>query len=182
MITISPGGGAGVKIGVGYFLLPLLDANLEIGMQNSALSKKVENAEGCFSRSFILGTLRYALPVSGRSSINIGGGAGFYQGGKMDLDLQEVPGGEHLILKYKNTTGFHVLAEYEYCFPRWTLWNASWSCSAGLKYYGITYDLDSISINGMSVSGGLIPHEVKKEFTPLDGSGFDVLFSMIMRL
>jgi hypothetical protein len=181
-INISPGGGFGGNLGFGYYMSPLFDVDLEIGSKESSLSRKVENADGSFRRSFFLGTLRYRIPVTGKSSINIGGGAGAYTAGKLDLDLSKVADGAHIIFKYKNAIGIHVFGEYEHGIPRWSFLNAGWSWSAGLRYYNISYKLDSIEFNGISIPAGVLPADLPGDFTKLNGSGFDFLLSIILHL
>ena len=78
------------------------------------LSKKLENADGSFSRTFLLGTLRYKIPITSKSSINIGGGAGYYMSGKLDIDASQIESGGHNIYEYENTSGIHVISEYEH--------------------------------------------------------------------
>lgn len=180
LVKISPGGGGGAKISVGYFLSPLFDINLEIGTQQSSL-EELQNAEGSFSRNFFLGTLRYAFPISEKNAINIGGGAGYYIGGKLNLELSQVPGGAHLICDYNSSAGFHALAEFESYFTNWTRWSALWSWSIGLKYYQVSYDLKCVSVNGITVPGHQIPLQGRNEFSPLDGTSVNVVFSINMR-
>lgn len=178
MITLSPGGGAGAKLSFGYCLNSSLNINLELGTQNSTLSKKVGNAEGSFSRTFLLGTLRYKIPITRNSSINIGGGAGQYMGGKLDIDASKIRDGGHNIFEYEKAIGIHVLGEYEHYIPKLSFLNAKWSLCIGLKYYDITYKLDSATSNGVSIPITLLPSDIKK----LNGSGIDVVFSIIMHL
>jgi hypothetical protein len=137
--------------------------------------------EGSFSRTILLGTFRYAFPISEKNSFNIGGGAGYYFGEKMDLELSQIQGGAHLICDYSNSTGFHALAEFESYFNTWTRWGALWSWSIGLKYYQVSYNLNSLSANGIYIPLNQIPLETRNEFSSLNGSGVDIVFSINMR-
>lgn len=182
IVNLSPGGGFGGKLGFGYCLNSLFNINLEFGTQNSMLSQKLENADGSFSRKFLLGTLRYKIPISGKSSINIGAGAGYYMSGKLDIDASKIESGGHNIYEYENTIGIHVISEYEHFLSKFSFLNARWSWCIGLKYYNIAYKVDSASSDGVSIPINLLPGDVKDEVEELNGSGIDVLFSIIMHL
>jgi len=182
IIELSPGGGFGGKLSLGYCLSSLFNINIEFGTQNSTLSQKLENADGNFSRTFLLGTARYKIPITGKSSINIGGGSGYYMGGKLDIDASKIAGGGHNIYGYENTIGFHVIGEYEHFISKFSFLNARWSWCIGLKYYYITYKLNSASSNGVSIPLNLLQSDIKDEVGKLNGSGIDVLFSIIMHL
>ena len=138
-LKLSPGGGLGAKLSLGYCLSSLFNINLELGIQNSifygTISQKLENAAGGFSRTFLLGTLRYKIPITGKSSINIAGGAGYYMG-KLDIDASKIEGGGHNIYEY-DTIGIHVISEYERFLSKFSFLNARWSWCIGLKYYNI---------------------------------------------
>jgi hypothetical protein len=142
-----------------------------ITSKSSILSKKVENAEGSFTRTFFLGNLKYAIPVSSSGQIKIGAGAGYYSPGELDIDASEVPGGAHEIATYDGTTGFNFLAEYEGYFT-WAENTLSWS--AGLRYYNVKYDISEFEHDGISID----VDNVLDEFKELDGSGFDLIISV----
>jgi hypothetical protein len=177
-VTISPGGGYGAKLDIGYCLNSLLNVNLEIGNLSSPTSKKLSNAKGSFSRTFLLGTVRYRIPINEKSSFNVAGGAGYYMSGKLDIDASKIQDGAHNILKYKGTTGIHVLGEYERFFSGISWFNAKWSWSAGVRYYNVKYKIDSATKDGQSQPVS----SVSKELQELNGSGSDVFFSIIMYL
>ncbi len=180
IVRLSPGGGFGGKLSLGYCLTPLFNVNLEIGAQNSPLSEEVGNANGKFTRTFLLGTLRYLIPLNKKSSINIGGGVGYYLSGKLDGDASQLQGGGHNIYEYKNTVGIHVLGEYERYISGFSFLEARWSWCIGLKYYNISYTLDALSSNGVSIPIIQLPSAITNEFGELDGSGIDMLFSIVM--
>ena len=182
-LQLSPGGGLGCKLSLGYCLSSLFNINLELGVQNTSsygtIRQKLINAHGSFSRTFLLGTLRYKIPITGKSSINIGGGAGYYMG-KLDIDASKIEGGGHKIYEYKDTIGIHVISEYERFLSKFSFLNARWSWCIGLKYYNIAYKLDSPTSNWVSIPTNLLPSDFKDEIKELNGSGTDVLFSIIM--
>jgi len=180
IVKLSPGGGFGGKFSFGYCLNSPLNVNIEVGTQNSTLSEELKNADGKFSRTFFLGTLRYKIPITEKSSINIGGGLGYYISGKLDIDASEIEDGGHNIYKYKNTIGIHVICEYEHFLPKFSFLNARWSWAIGLKYYNIAYELDSATSDGVSIPITNLPSDIKVEVEELNGSGIDVLFSTIM--
>ena len=71
IITLSPGGGFGGRLSVGYCFSSLLNLNAEIGAQQSTLSKELENADGSF---------RASVEVSAQSVVLIGIGNEVVQG------------------------------------------------------------------------------------------------------
>ncbi|ACF12477.1 hypothetical protein Ctha_0005 [Chloroherpeton thalassium ATCC 35110] len=177
LVTLSAGGGVGGKLSFGYYLTPQFNANIEFGPQYSLLSESLDNADGGFSRTFVLGTLRLMLPISNDASINIGGGIGSYMGGELDIDASKLYGGAHNIYEYKNAVGFHLLTEYEKFLE-----DGIWSFCIVLKYYNVTYDLDGVSSNGYSFPTEWLSEEVKNQIGELDGSGIDLYVSIIMHL
>jgi len=151
-------------------------------MQNSTLSKKVKNVKGDFSRNFLLGTLRFKIPVSLSGSVNLGGGMGRYMGGEMDVDASDVSGGAHNIYNYKTATGFHFMLEYEHFKHELSLLSAKWCWGIGVKLYRVTYDLESMTQNGKSIPISQLPQSVKDETMELDGSGTDLVVFITMYL
>ena len=181
-VTISPGGGLGGKIGLGYCVSSLFNISAEFGAQSSDLSKTLKNAKGSFSRSFLAGLLRYKFPITDISSINIGAGAGYYMSGKLDLNASQIENGAHNIYKYKNTAGIIILCEYELFLPGLNFLNASYSLATSLKYANVNYKLNSVTSNGVNVPISLLTSKTKKDVEKLDGSGIDILISFIMHL
>ena len=182
IVTISPGGGFGGKLSLGYCITSSFNINVEFGGQSGGLSKKVENAKGSYSRTYFLGTLRYRIPITDVSSINIGSGAGYYTSGKLDVDMSKVEGGAHNIYEYKNTTGINVFCEYEHLIPSFSFLDAIWSWSVSLKYYNLTYKLDKVTSDGKSIQLTSLPASLQNESKEIDGSGLDIIFSIIMNL
>lgn len=178
MLTISPGGGVGGKLNLGYCISSSLNVNLELGTQKAILSESCKNADACFKRSHILGTLRYKVPISPKGTINIGSGGGLYMGGKFDFEFQEIVNNLHAIYEYEDAFGFHVLAEYEQFMPNFIFLNANWSWIIGLKYYSVSYELSSIDVNGISIP----TYYAHDEMSKVDGSGVDILFSIVAYL
>lgn len=176
-VTMSLGGGGGAMLSLGYCVSSAFNIDAEIGAQTATLSLDVSNASGNFSRTVLLGTLRYKIPVSSKSSVNLGAGAGYYMGGKLDLDLSKVTG-DHAIIKYKSTPGIHVLVEFERTIQKWSRSNARWAWSVGIKYYNITYKANSSTDNGYSIPVSYLPHDLIN----MDGSGIDGVFSLIVYL
>ncbi|MGA1840607.1 MAG: hypothetical protein ACMUIU_08275 [bacterium] len=163
-VSISGGGGVGGALTLGYGFYEKLDIDLTFGYQHSGLSKDVDNADGSFDRTFLLGTLKYKIPVYSSGQVKFGGGIGYYMPDELDLDLSQVPNGSHDIIKYDNAIGFHITAEYEGFFSSY-----EWSWIVGIKYYYVTYDADSCTSDGISFPVNFLRDEIRK----LDGSGFD---------
>jgi hypothetical protein len=164
-VTISGGGGIAGGIMLGYGLNSRLDIDLSAGYQESNLTPAVSNADGKFSRTFYLVTLKYRFPVSDRFQIKVGAGGGLYKPRDMDIDAAGAPNGHHDVIKYKDTTGVHVMTEFEIFVMR------DMAVDIGLKYYSLTYHESSATRDGAPVffTDSKIQH--------LDGSGFDLLLS-----
>ena len=75
------------------------------------------------------------------------------------------------VLGYKNTMGMHGLAEWQ------VFWNA-WSLSLGLKYYNVTYDLESVTQNGQTVPKQYWYMLEIPEFYSINGSGIDMFWNV----
>ena len=180
IVKLSPGGGFGGKFSFGYCLSSPLNVNIELGTQSSTLSEDLKNVDGIFSRMFFLGTLRYKIPITEKRSINIGGGAGYFISGKLDIDASEIEDGRHNIYEYKNTIGIHFISEFEHFLPNFSFLNARWSWALCLKYYKVAYKLDSVTSDGVSIPITNLPTDIKDEVEKLNGSGIDVFFSTII--
>jgi hypothetical protein len=171
-IKMSGGGGFGGNLMLGYSLSPAWDLGAEVSIQNSSLQPKVENASGSFLRTAISAKIKYRFPVSSTGSINIGGGAGYYMPNEFDIDASSVSGGAHNIYGYDNAVGFQLLGEYEGFFT------SSFGWILGLKYYNVTYDLNSAKSNGIDVPLNQLPSDIKNELNKLDGSSVDLVLSL----
>ncbi len=175
-ITISGGGGYGGALILGYGLTNELDLSVGLGIQNSTLRPEVENAEGDFLRTTLFSTLKYRIPVASNGLLIFGMGSGYYSPDDLDLDMSKISGGGHNIYTYESSTGFHLTAEYE----GFTSDKLSWII--GLKYYNVSYNLESAKLDGISVPISILPNEIKDEVGELDGSGFDLIVSLNLYL
>lgn len=164
-VSISGGGGAGIGITAGYGLSSSVDIDLTFGYAETLMTPSVDNGDGSFDRTFILATLKYRIPVSNRFHIKLGGGAGYYLPGELDINLTNA-GGWHDVVKYKNSVGAHAVAEFEFFFSK------KLAINAGLKYYSVTYKEESGTRNG--APGYFTGSKVEK----LDGSGVDFMLSL----
>jgi hypothetical protein len=175
-ITISGGGGLGGHIAAIYAITTAIESSIGIGYEFSSLTPNVKNADGIFPRVLIDATVKYRFAVGSGGLLKIGGGPGYYIPGDLDIDMSKVSGGGHNIYGYKNTAGFHITGEYEgYIDHRF-----SWL--AGLKYYSVSYELESSRLDGIRVPVDLLPQELKNEVGSLDGSGVDIIVSFIWNL
>jgi hypothetical protein len=52
----------------------------------------------------------------------------------------------------------------------------------GLKYYNVSYDLNSFTSNGISFPIALLPQTVKDQTMKLDGSGIDLTVFIVFGL
>ena len=163
-VSISGGGGGALDLGIGYGLSPMLDLDVEIGGEVSTLTPAVANADGTFTRSYLLATVKRKLPTSDTGQFKVGVGLGAYMNGELDVDARNA-GGFHDIIKYKNALGVHLTGEFErFVAP-------STSFHVGMKMYFVTYKADSATSNGVPYSADALPGDVKD----LNGSGLDFL-------
>lgn len=163
-VKISGGGGFGVGATMGYGISKRFDIEGTLGVQASALHPAVENANGTFSRSFLLATVKYKVPIRENLQWKFGLGAGYYMGGKLDIDIDpSVPLGLRTVVDYKNAVGAHATGELEILLQeRLTL-------SVGLKYYNVTYKADKVTVNNSSRDVS----SLSGEFRDLKGDGID---------
>lgn len=162
MTSISGGGGAGGGITLGYRLSPRLDMDFTLGTETSHLNPAVANATASFSRTFFLASLMYRIPLNDQCDIKVGGGAGLYVPGDLDVDMTGVSGGHHDTVQYKDAIGAHVMVEFE-IFAAHGL-----SVTFGGKYYSVTYKETSGTRDG--VPGFFYDSKVEN----FNGSGFDL--------
>lgn len=71
-ISISGGGGLGFAAGLGYGLSSQWDLDFHLGFQASVLRPSVSNADGSFTRSFLLATLKRKVPTSENGEFKFG--------------------------------------------------------------------------------------------------------------
>ena len=151
-----------------------IEISSEFGLQSSSLSKKVENAEGSFTRTFVRPALKVKFPVSDQNLIKLGVGGGYYFGGDLDIDMSQIAGGGHNIYTYKGAAGFHITGEFEHIISSWSSLSAQWSWGVGLRYFSVKYDLESMTSDGISVPLDQLTQDLRDRMMELDGSGFDV--------
>jgi len=164
-VKISGGGGFGGGATLGYGLSRSVDIDATLGAQVSGLTPAVNNATGTFGRTFLLATMKYKIPIRENLQWKFGVGAGYYMGGKLDIDIdQGVLNGGHTIVDYKNAAGFHATGELEIALQR------NLVLAVGLKYYHVTYTADKVSFNGTSRAVS----SLSSEFRDLKGDGVDV--------
>ncbi|UCD83712.1 MAG: hypothetical protein JSU92_10495 [Deltaproteobacteria bacterium] len=167
-ISISGGGGLGGEITFGYGIYSMMEIDLTAGIYHSGLEPSVENADGSFNRGPFLATLKFNIPVTDSGQIKLGGGGGYYISGDLDVDTSQAPGGAHETIAYDNAFGYHITGEYEYFFFN------NPSIIFGLKYYNVTYDAESYTMNGVSIPVDLLADKVRE----LNGSGVDFFFAL----
>ncbi|NTW65639.1 MAG: hypothetical protein HGB21_04890 [Nitrospirae bacterium] len=161
-VKISAGGGFGYGATIGYGLSRSVDIDGTLGFQVSGLYPYVKNADGYFARSLLLATVKYKIPFRENLQWKVGVGAGYYMGGKMDIEIDPgVPGAGHYIYDYQNATGIHATGELEIALQR------NLMLAVGLKYYMVEYKVEKATQNG-------VPVTVPSEFRTLTGDGVDI--------
>lgn len=163
-ISISGGGGIGLGVGMGYGISRDVDLELNLGAQESSLTPSVQNAEGLFTRFYLLATIKHKIPTSDTGQFKVGLGAGTYSGGKLDVDATD-GGGTQTIVRYDRAAGFHVTGEFE----RFMTKNAA--LSLGGRLYFVKYEANSARVGGSSVPVNSLRNDIRN----LDGSGVDFM-------
>jgi hypothetical protein len=166
-VSISGAGGLGAGVGFGYGLSRNLDLDFELGAQASAIRPAVSNAEGFFSRSFLLATMKYKMPTSDTGQLKFGVGLGAYSNGKLDIDARDA-GGRHTVVKYDNSPGVHLTGEFERFIGQNT------SLTVGAKMYFVKYKAESVTDSGASVSVDSLKSNVKE----FNGNGLDLMVGL----
>ncbi len=161
-VRISGGGGFGVGFGLGFGLSPDFDLDFDLGVQASAISPPVSNANGSFTRSYVLATIKRKIPTSESGQFKIGLGLGSYSGGKLDIDTRDA-GGFHDVVKYKNALGFHMAGEFERFIGQTT------SINLGAKMYFVKYQANSWTRNDVAFPVNSLKSDVKD----FSGNGVD---------
>lgn len=175
-VTMSGGGGMSGMIGFDYGINSSIEFNAAGGYQYSSLVPQVKNAKGSFSRIIFLTGLKYTIPIASSNLLKIGGGFGYYIPGDLDVDISSVSGGGHNIYSYDGNAGFHFSCEYE----MFDASNLSWGM--GLKFYTVSYDLKSLTSNGVPYPINLLSQTVKDQTMKLDGSGIDLTVFIVLGL
>lgn len=173
IVDISAGGGIGFNFLIGYEINPELSLDFGLGRQWSSLSEKVKDADGEFKRTSLSASAKYIISLSTVNSINIVGGADYYMGGTLDVDLSEYSsiGGAHNIRKYDNAPGYHLGVEFERQV------SPKMAYGVGLYYSYVKYDLKRLSSNGVYLPPAYLSSD---ELSEIDGSGiYMALFAPI---
>jgi len=164
-VKISGGGGAGFGVSLGYGISRSFDIDCTLGVQFSGLQPAVDNADGSFTRSFLLATAKYKVPIRENLQLKFGLGAGYYMAGELDVDIDPgVLGGGHWVVDYKNAVGVHATGELEIAL------RSNLMLAVGLKYYMVTYKADKATVNGVSQPVS----SLKDEYREFNGDGVDV--------
>lgn len=166
-VSLSGGGGAGALLTIGRGIRENWDIDITLGYQMSLLTPEPEGADGGFTRSMALLTMKYRSRVADRAWVKYGFGAGYYMPGKYELDDPSQP----LEVEYKAAPGVHLSVEYETVLGKES---TTMSFVFGLKYYWVVYEAESAKILGMDV----LPSRLPRELRDLDGSGVDVIIGL----
>ena len=140
---------------------PYVEIDLTGEIQHSWLKPRVKNVDVGFNRYPLLSTLKFKIPVLYNAQLKFGSGVGFYIPGDLHIDISKYPDGTNDIIKYNGAIGYHITGEFEYFASRF------WSFMLGLKYHNVTYDVDSATVDGVSVPVEIFIDKVRK----LNGSG-----------
>jgi hypothetical protein len=182
-IEFSFGGGAGMALGLGYKISSRLEMNLAIGYQSTPYyGEKEDYLEGGFNRVIFTVTPKFRLKLSRRGDLKAGAGLGWFGNPRWVYKksfsffwITELVFDEY-IFKYDSRWGFLGTLEYEHYLAGWI------SLSAGLKYYNVSYRLQSISRDDEPVPVSTFSTDFQQEFGKVDGSGIDIIISVSVHL
>lgn len=163
-ITLSGGGGFGLTLGIGYGLSREYDLDFDLGGQISVITPEVSNADGSFTRSFLLATVKKKLPTSETGQFKVGIGLGVYSNAELDLDWTGAAGA-HSAVEYDDALGIHLTGEFERFF------GPSTSVSIAGRLYFVTYKANSYTVDGAPAALDTLKGNVKD----LNGSGLDAM-------
>ena len=168
--SISPGGGFGVDLVLGFLITPKFEIDVNAAFQNSALSQNLKNADASFSRIYVNSSFKFLVPSKkSNRAWKIGGGIGYYMPQYLRIeweDLTNIADGD-LELKYKAAIGYHAVGEYEMLFGK-----KNWSLLINITYYYTSYKFSSASSSNVTVID-------VGDFEKLDGSS--VNFGVAMK-
>jgi hypothetical protein len=165
-VSISGGGGAGVGVGIAFGLSRIWDLDLELGGQSGWLASGDHNAQGSFSRGYLLMTLKYKKPTSDTGQFKFGAGVGSYYGGKLMFKRTDVNfDGE---IDYDPAIGFHFTGEFERFIK------PNLSVNIGAKIYFVEYEAKTYKVNSAELPLSALKDEVRN----LNGSGMDFLLGI----
>ncbi len=165
--TLSPGGGIGMDLTLGFFISPRLEIDINTAYQNSILSEKLKNADANFSKFYVNTSIKWI--IFGRKDYRawkVGGGLGYYipTGMKIEWeDMSNLPDGE-LTIDYKSSFGYHIIGEWERYFDA-----SKWSFSISLSYCYVSYEASSASAKNIEIVD-------LGEFETVDGSAINFGF------
>ncbi len=166
-VTLSGGGGVGALLTVGRGIREMWDLDFTLGYQMSLLTPEPSGADGGFTRSMALLTMKHRARMDNRSWIKYGFGLGYYLPGDYEVDDPTLP----LLIEYKAAPGAHLTLEYETA-----LGDKSniMTFVFGLKYTYVVYEAESANVIGLDRPLSMLSQELRD----LDGSGVDLIIGI----
>ncbi|MBA6157347.1 hypothetical protein H3Z83_12590 [Tenacibaculum sp. S7007] len=160
--SISAGGGLKIGINLRYIFNNKYEIGTGFSYNSSTLRPELSNVSTSFNRISIQPTFKYliGLDSKGNETLNLGIGYGFYTGGRLKVDAEEL--GFKEILNYRKASGIVFLTEYELVGTK------KLGALIGIKYYNATYD------NKQPVND--------TDFDKLKGDGIDLYFGLTYKI
>jgi hypothetical protein len=166
-VTISGGGGFGYGIAADYRLSDITQLGITLMAQKAALTPLVTNAEGEFSRTPVLLTVkRKVADFSGKSRLKAGAGIGLYNAGVLKLASDELHWDDKIY--YDAATGFHLTFDYERFYGE----SSSWTIGVGLS--SVSYNANKYKIRSLELPLSFL----NPDYKTLDGGGADIYFTL----
>jgi len=147
--SISPGGGIGLDLVLGFLITPKIEIDLNAAFQSSSLSKNLDNADASFTRVYVNSTFKFLIPTKNSKRVwKIGGGIGYYMPQSLSIewsDLGNIDDGD-VELEYKASIGYHAAVDYEMLFG-----NKNWSLLFNITYYYTSFKYSSASSSNVTI-------------------------------
>ena len=167
-VSLSPGGGSGGKIGLGYTFNRNFDITGSVEVGISTLNMPLNNASATFTRGIFEATFRYLCILKYGNRIQFGGGLTRCEAAELYVDGSRLANGARNIYKYNNTNGFHIIAGWKYLMQRWSI-------NIDIKYTNLQYELKGATSNGYNVP---VSYWKSTGVDKLDGSGLEFIFGL----
>jgi len=154
LVFLSFGGGAEFGLNYSYQFSNYFGCSMALSHQFNGLTPGVDNASVDFNRNVFSSTPYFIIPVIKRNSqgIKIGGGLDYYFNPNLNIKTTKIINGFSDEWKYKNTFGYHLIANYT------GMISENLRGYVGLKYSDVQYEFSSGRMYSASVWNLMTPN------------------------